>query len=226
MEQLLNEIFLDYIVMYLKGYDIVYSCSNVNARFDELIYSYTCHLNITIPYDLDQLYRTILPRICKHIRSFKLDDKEHRLITKEMHRFTFLQSLTTMNIMDSKIYPVSSIQHLSNLKTAFACTIHNTDCAKIVSQDICKYIIQVERRIGKLSIKNLTFTLYKNCMGLCTNLKKLTVRVRRVCDMLTLVQYVPLIEYLDAKLVVRFFTELAETHNISTCIQLSQNQRS
>ncbi|CAF1174211.1 unnamed protein product, partial [Didymodactylos carnosus] len=206
-------------------YDIVYPFNNLTSRFDQLIYPYTCHLNITIPYDLNELKRTILPRICKHIRSLKLDDKEHGLIIKQMHRFPLLQSVTIINVIDGKIYSISSFQHLSSLKMTFMLTSHNINCAQNISQDICKYIIQSQRQIEKLSIRNLTFTPYENSMGLSTNLKKLTVRVRDVCDMVTLVQHVPSIEYLNVKLVVQFDAKPAKAENIPTYIQLMQLKR-
>ncbi|CAF0913945.1 unnamed protein product, partial [Didymodactylos carnosus] len=71
-----NELY-DFIFLYLKSVDSIYSFFNLNDRFNHLIYPFLCAINLSDAdeYSLNKYYQTILPKIHYYIKAIKVDDK-------------------------------------------------------------------------------------------------------------------------------------------------------
>ncbi|CAF1006004.1 unnamed protein product [Didymodactylos carnosus] len=71
-----NELY-DFIFIYLKSIDIIYSFYNLNDRFTNLVYPFLCAIDLS---DVDECalnkhFQTILPKIQHYIKAIKIDDK-------------------------------------------------------------------------------------------------------------------------------------------------------
>ncbi|CAF0863595.1 unnamed protein product, partial [Didymodactylos carnosus] len=72
-----NELY-DFIFLYLKSIDIIYSFFNINDHFNHLIYPFLCAIDLSDAdeYSLNKYYQTILPTIQHYIKAIKVDDKD------------------------------------------------------------------------------------------------------------------------------------------------------
>ncbi|CAF1135812.1 unnamed protein product, partial [Didymodactylos carnosus] len=197
-----NELF-DFIFLYLKSIDIIYSFFNLNRRFNDLIYPFLCAIDLS---NVDECYlnkycRTILPQIHHYIKAVKVDDKN-------------LDSVFPLRLY-SKIYPnVESVfitkvekdgkylsylklfKQLINLKIYFGDGEYN----ETVSNELCLNLFQSDCRLQTLFFDNVYVPINTHIIQLCFSIRKLTIKLHCFNNVYVLLNNLPSIEYVNIEI--------------------------
>ncbi|CAF4413159.1 unnamed protein product, partial [Didymodactylos carnosus] len=194
-----NEVY-DFIFLYLKSVDIIYSFFNLNDRFNHLIYPFLCAIDLSDAdeYSLNKYYQTILPKIHHYIKAIKVDDKNVD--------FVFPLSLY------SKIYPnlesvfITKIKkdgkYLSYLKLfkqliSLKIDFDESEYQDTVSNELCSNLFQSDCRLHTLVLDNVYLSINTHIIQLCFSIRNLTVQLHSLDKVYVLLNNLPSIEYVN-----------------------------
>ncbi|CAF1604009.1 unnamed protein product, partial [Didymodactylos carnosus] len=148
----------DFIFLYLKSIDIIYSFFNLNHRFNNLIYPFLCAIDLSNVDDctLNKYCRIILPKIHHYIKAIKIDDKNLDSVFPLWLYSKIYPNLESVFITkvekDGKYLSYLKLfKQLLNLKIYF-------DIAEInetVSNELCLNLFQSDCRLQTLFFDNV-----------------------------------------------------------------------
>ncbi|CAF4617019.1 unnamed protein product, partial [Didymodactylos carnosus] len=190
----------DFIFLYLKAIDIIYSFFNLNARFNNLIYPFLCAIDLSNVDEcaLNKYCRTILPKIHHYVKAIKVDDKNIDSVFRLWLYSKIYPSLESLFITkvetDGKYLSyLKQFKQLLNLKLYFG----NEQRNNILPNELCSNVFQSDCRLQTLFFDNVYVPINTHIIQLCFSIKKLTIRVRCFDNVYVLLNNLPAMEYVN-----------------------------
>ncbi|CAF0898156.1 unnamed protein product [Didymodactylos carnosus] len=200
LESTLPDELYEFIFLYLKSIDIIYSFFNLNSRFDRLISPFLCAIDLSAidEHILDGYCQRILPKIRHHVKTIKFDDKNIYRILPLSTAYPNLCSLSITEIpqVNGKYLPyLESFKEVCSLKMYF----DNEPCEQKLSNEIFSNLFQPNCQLQTLMIHDIYFTIHAGNIRSCS-IKTLKIMLRSQFDLNVLLKNLPSIEFLDVQL--------------------------
>ncbi|CAF4248382.1 unnamed protein product, partial [Didymodactylos carnosus] len=191
-----NELF-DFIFLYLKPIDIVYSFFNLNGRFNNLVYPFICTIDLSNVDEctLNKYCQTILPKIHHYIKSIKVDDKNIGSVFPlwlYSKIYPNLQSLfiTIVEKDDKYLSYLKLFKQLLNLRICYG----NGEDYKTVSHELCSNLFQSDCRLQTLYFQNIYVPINPHIIQRCVSIRKLIIKLHSFDSVYVLLNNLPSIE--------------------------------
>ncbi|CAF0934138.1 unnamed protein product [Didymodactylos carnosus] len=200
LESILPDELYEFIVLYLKSIDIIYSFFNLNSRFDRLVSPFLCAIDLSAidQHILDGYCQQILPKIRHHVKIIKFDDKNIYRILPLPTAYPNLCSLSITEVVEINgkyLSYLSSFKELCNLKMYF----DNQLCEQKLSNEIFSNLFQSNYQLQSLIFLHVYFTVNTDSIQPCS-IRRLKIILRSQYDLNVLLMNLSLIEYLDVEL--------------------------
>ncbi|CAF1457904.1 unnamed protein product [Didymodactylos carnosus] len=191
-----NELY-DFIFLYLKAIDIIYSFFNLNGRFNNLIYPFLCAVDLSNVDErtLNKCCQTILPKIHHYIKAIKVDDKNiDSIFPLSLYSKIYpnLESvfITKVKIDGKYLSYLKLFKQLLNLKIYF----DTEEINKTVSNELCLNLFQSACRLETLFFDQIYVPINTHFIQLCFSVRKLTIKVLYFHHIYILLNKLPSIE--------------------------------
>jgi hypothetical protein len=229
-QDLCNEIYLE-IFEYLHGIDLLYSFIGLDPRLDALVEPYANSLDfrlISRSY-FECLSERILPVLSDQVRVLRLSNvgtfnQISEVLNKlDWSRIDRLESLTmdTLEIEDLSRYLTVAHPVLKRLwRLTLAINEGNASIEELLITHILTRATDSSQPLTHLSITGVPFNLVTSARNKCNrNLRELTITLRTVDDLLTLLKLAPRLEMLTCTVLVN--TDLVKTGTVAALNDLS-----
>ncbi|CAF4500316.1 unnamed protein product, partial [Didymodactylos carnosus] len=190
-----NELY-DFIFLYLKSIDIIYSFFNLNDRFNNLIYPFLCAIdlsNVDEP-SLEKYHQTILSKVQHYIKAIKVDDKNVDSVfplSSYSKIYPNLESVFITNVENDAKY-LSYLKQLLNLKLYFNVQEDN----ETISNELCSNLFQSDCRVQTLVFDNVYLSINTYIIHPCFSIRNLTIQLHSLDNVYVLLNNLPSIEYI------------------------------
>ncbi|CAF0939191.1 unnamed protein product [Didymodactylos carnosus] len=184
LEWLPNELY-GFIFLYFKSIDVIYSFFNLNSRFNSLIYPFTWVVDLSTidKHVLNEYCQIFLPKIRRHIKSIKFDDKNiHRIISIS----TTYPNLCSLSITDIGIGG-KYLPYLELFKQLVSLELHfdRQQYDENISNDVYSNLFRSNSQLQILLLNNICITINDKSIHPCF-IKKLRIDLRSLYDLFIL----------------------------------------
>ncbi|CAF1258557.1 unnamed protein product [Didymodactylos carnosus] len=200
-----NELY-DFIFLYLKSRDIIYSFFNLNDHFNNLIYPFFCAIDLSNVDEctLSKYCQTILPKIHHHIKAIKVDHKNIDSVFPLWLYSKIYPNLESVFITqvekDGKdLSYLKFFKQLLNLKIYFGEGEYN----ETVSNELCSNLFQSDCRLQTLFFDNVYVPINTHTIQRCFSIRKLTIKVHCLDNVYVLLNNLPSIESINISIAHR-----------------------
>ncbi|CAF1337064.1 unnamed protein product, partial [Didymodactylos carnosus] len=191
-----NELY-DFIFLYLKSIDIIYSFFNLNHHFNNLIYPFLCAIDLSNVDEctLKKYCRTILPKIHHHIKAIRVDDKNINAVFPLFLYSKIYPNLESVFITEAKtdgkhLLYLKLFKQLLNLKIYFGTEQHDES----VLIESCSNLFQTGCGLQTLVFENVYVPINTHIIERCFSIRKLTIKVHCCDNVYVLLNNLPSIE--------------------------------